>query len=132
MNELTVKRGGDALRGGDCAADRETGAPSKLPQVEKVEVNPVTGNQYIFTPRPTLRTERRLTFPVDGLKAFEGTLSLQFEWIRPEAIDEADARDAQCRAGWSDIEYAHGFAGFEAHKVGEVWKATWSCWKSCE
>lgn len=132
MSELTVKRGGDALRGGDCAADRETGAPSNLDSGWTEMVNPATGNRVLVRTQKPIHPEIKSKFHVPGLKVFETSLSLMFQWERPEPIDEADARDAQCRAGWSDIEYAHGFYSLEVHAVPEGFRATWCCWKSCE
>ncbi len=71
--------------------------------------------------------EVRIKFPVPGLKAYARVQGLiHFEWKRAEPIDEADARDAQCRAGWSDTGY--DFMAF--HFEGGI--ATWCCSRSCE
>ena len=91
-----------------------------------VRVNPITGNKYIEMPprrRPVL-----LRHFVEGLVAFYDStgLMIEFSWVRNEPTDEADARDAQCRAGWSDIGY--GFYGFDLRNG----IATWSCSRSCE
>lgn len=132
MSELTVKRGGDAPRGGDCAADRETGTPLNLDSGWIEMVNPTTGNKILVRPTKQKPVEVKPKFPVPGLKVFETAMSRKFEWLRAEPIDEADARDAQCRAGWSDIEYAYGFFSFEVEPMVVGYRATWCCWKSCE
>lgn len=133
MHELTVNRGGDAPRVGNCgASDRDSGTPPSLDTGWVEMTNPATGNRILVRPAKQWPTQIKPKFPVPGLQVFESSLSLKFQWERREPIDEADARDAQCRAGWSDIEYAHGFFSLEVQQVADVYRATWSAWKSCE
>ncbi len=57
-------------------------------------------------------------------------MMIKFEFVSNERIDEADARDAQCRAGWSDVGYGH--YGFICEERDGHFVATWDCSVSCE
>ncbi len=102
---------------------------------ETIRIDRITGAKIIeggkrrsaFAPLP--RVAVRLS-PVEGLSAWESTQAFNFTWLRSEPIDEADARDAQCRAGYSDTGY--GFFGLNVTEVDGGFRATWSSWKNCE
>jgi len=57
--------------------------------------------------------------------------SIYFEAYSQEEITRDDAIAAQNKMDYSSIGY--GFKGFKCEKLGErKYKATWSCWASCE
>lgn len=130
MHEQTVNRGGDAPRVGNCGSDRDSGTPPSLNTGWVEMVSPATGNKILVRPPRQWPTEIKPKHPVPGLQVFESTMSLKFQWTRPDPIDEPEAIDAQCRAGWNDQGY--GFYSFEVQPVPEGFRATWCCWKSCE
>lgn len=72
----------------------------------------------------------RLKHQVEGLKAENRDTSIRFTFERAEQIDEADAIDAQCRAGWNDQGY--GFWGFTVERTESGYVANWACAKSCD
>lgn len=96
----------------------------------EVMVNPATGQKFLSLP-PRLRSEIHAKHAVEGLRVFLIGSNLKFEWMSGGCVDEWMARDAQCRAGWSD----HGY-GFDSFKVGVMpngdHRATWCCGVSCE
>ncbi len=108
----------------------------KLEAGERLETNPATGLQYITggksrspiksLPKPKLS----IKFPVEGLEAVVSSMAYCFVWVRAEPIDEADARDAQCRAGYSDTGF--GFFGFSVYEAEGKFHAAWCSWNSCE
>lgn len=92
-----------------------------------------TGLKYWDMPRRRPLCEITLKHETPGLRAFgDGSgLSLWLEYISPIKIDEADAIDAQCRAGWPDTGY--GFNGFKTTQLPDgTYVAAWKCWRSCE
>jgi hypothetical protein len=106
---------------------------------EYIRIDRITGNKIIeggtlqkrsaFRPLP--KVSLRLIPGIDGLTAYISDLAYNFTWIRPEPIDEADARDAQCRAGYPDTGY--GFFGLNVTTTPEgLFRATWCSWKSTE
>jgi len=136
MAAKELNLGGDAPRGGDCGSGREQfGTPPTIHSSGTAVVNPVTGQRVIQVRRGTFQQiEASVTLrhpeAVIGEKLtakLDSTgLMIDFRWVRMEPTDEADARDVQSRAGWSDTGY--GFYGFE-FKNGI---ATWSCSRTCE
>ncbi len=108
---------------------RETPDEREKTMSDEIRTNPVTGAKYIAVERRGTFSPNEITLrhPVDGLKAFETDRSImRFEWKSADLVDEADARDAQCRAGWNDNGY--GFFAFHF----ESGLATWSCARSCD
>jgi hypothetical protein len=102
---------------------------------ERVITNPFTGNRIIVGGAPRWaspkKREFQVKYPVEGLHAFQGSLSYDFVWTRSEPIDEADARDAQCRAGYPDTGYS--FYSFNVTTTAEgMFRATWCSWNTCE
>ena len=69
-------------------------------------------------------------FPVDGLKAEDRGLTIRYEFVSAEPIDEPIAIDAQCRAGFDDRGY--GFWGFTVEKTETGYLANWASAKSCD
>lgn len=115
----------------DAASSRVGGSPSLvLRPGEVLRLNPITGNHFIETPRRTSPIQILAKFHVPGLSVFQNGNTLSFEYRDILAIDEADARDAQCRAGWPDTGY--GFYEFESSEQGGRHVATWKCAVSCE
>jgi hypothetical protein len=74
--------------------------------------------------------EQKLKFPVVGLKAELRDTSIRFTFERAETINEADAIDAQCRAGWND--HGYDFWGFTVEKTETGFVANWACAKNCD
>ncbi len=100
---------------------------------ETVVVNQITGAKMIVGKSafaPMGYPELTLRHQTPGLKAENRSTSIRFTFERAEEITEADARDAQCRAGWSDTGY--GFWGFTAEQTEAGWVANWACMKSCD
>lgn len=121
------KSTGVALRGGDSGSGRESGSP-------EIHTDPITGQKYTVgisswghagsSPMP-------LKFPIEGVSARKGLLDIRWTWLRYGPIDEADARDAQCRAGWPDTGY--GFYGLTVTTEPDgLVKANWCCGVTCE
>lgn len=119
---------------GGSFAGAPVAAPVNLRPGERIVTDPVTGSKVIVggerrsafqaLPKPEIRLQNT----VPGLSArYDSTgLMIDFRWERNEPTDEADARDAQCRAGYDDDGF--GFYGFEF----ENGIATWSCSRSSE
>lgn len=99
--------------------------------VGEVKTNPITGQTVVQFP-PRYREYITPKYHVPGLKVWQSSGNgLRFEFFSKECISEADARDAQCRAGWDDNGY-----GFEGLEIGIMLdgqhRAKWSCSVSCE
>lgn len=63
---------------------------------------------------------------VQGLKAEDRVTSIRFTFESASEITEADAIDAQCRAGFDD--HGYGFWGFIAEQGADgKWTANWAC-----
>ena len=114
-----------------------TPANIQLQPGETVRIDRITGNKIIeggprrsaFKPLP--KPPLHLIRGIDGLSAYISDLAYNFTWIRSEPIDEADARDAQCRAGYPDTGY--GFFGLNVTTTFDgLFRATWCSWKSTE
>jgi hypothetical protein len=134
-NDRDLSGGQPREQGATAEAIGRVGGPSLLPG-ETIRIDRITGNKIIeggkrrsaFSPLP--KPSLRLS-PVEGLTAYISDLAYNFTWIRPEPIDEADAIDAQCRAGYPDTGY--GFFGLNVTTTPEgLFRATWCSWKSCE
>lgn len=97
-----------------------------------VTTNATTGRKVEFMPSrwKTVWPVERLKYPVVGLKAEDRGTSVRFTFERAEEINEADAIDAQCRAGWDDRGY--GFGGFTVEKTEAGFSANWFCAKTCD
>lgn len=98
-----------------------------------LKTNPQTGMAFWDMPRRRPLAEVILKFDVPGLRAFSSGdgVTQSFEWVRPEPIDETEAVDAQCRAGWPDTGY--GFYGFRSTVLEDgTHCAVWKCGVSCE
>lgn len=98
-----------------------------------LRTNPATGMKFWDMPARRPLEERKLKFHVPGLRAFfhGNGVTMSLEWVRSESIDEADAIDAQCRAGWPDSGY--GFYSFRTTKLEDgSYCAVWKCGVSCE
>lgn len=95
-----------------------------------LRTNPTTGQKYWDQPlrRPMEEIGLKYRGAVEGLRVFTAGngITLLYEFDSAEPIDEGVARDAQCRAGWSD--YAYGFWGFQTVKL--PWGAYAATWKS--
>lgn len=113
--------------GASCDREGMGGSPSSL-----VKINPATGNPYVEgrSRWKQFITDFKLKFPVPGLTANLYGSDILFQYTSHEPIDEADARDAQCRAGYSDTGY--GFYGFGAVMRAGSYFATWACQVSCD
>jgi hypothetical protein len=106
---------------------------------ETIRIDRITGNKIIeggkrrsaFKPLPKIDLAIRSGIP--GLHAFEEQLSIKFVWIRAEEITEPDARDAQCRAGWSDAHEGRDFLSFDTFRRADgLFEASWRCWRNTE
>jgi len=76
-------------------------------------------------------TEMSLKLSVPGLKAEDRVTSIRFTFERADEITEADAIDAQCRAGYDD--HGYGFWGFIAEQGADgKWTENWACQRSSE
>jgi hypothetical protein len=96
--------------------------------IEWVEViSPGSGTKILVPKKPTYSPDEvALIHPVPNLKAFDRVRGMiHFEWRPGEAIDESDARDAQCRAGWPDTGY--GFFGFHFENGLATWQSAARC-----
>jgi len=95
-------------------------------------LNATTGQmvELIRSGWKTSYPQQSLRYPVVGLKAERRDTSIRFTFERADEITEADAIDAQCRAGWNDAGY--GFWGFTVEKTDAGWVANWACAKSCD
>ncbi len=118
------------IREGECP--KESGLPGRTGSqvgLSQIHTCPYTGDQYTIGKggwrRPVKWSDLELRYPVAGLVAELSAPLITWTWRREEPIDEADARDAQCRAGWSDIGY--GFYGFEVSGNVATWKSGASC-----
>lgn len=90
-------------------------------------ISPGSGTK-IKVPKKATYSPDEITpkFPVPGLKAYDRVRGMiHYEWKPGEAIDESDARDAQCRAGWNDIGY--GFFGFHFENGLATWQSGARC-----
>lgn len=102
--------------------------------METLMVNPATGQTVIMsTVSRWGKVDRsiNLRYPTPGLKAEKLGSFIRLTYESAEEITEADARDAQCRGGWSDTGY--GFYGLSIIKNPTTgrWTATWDCDSSC-
>lgn len=92
----------------------------------EVKVNSITGARLLDNPnrrRPEIQPK---AYQIPGLRIFHLGGDIRFEWVQGECIDEAMARDAQCRAGWDDD--GHGFYGLDVGILPNgAHRATWSC-----
>lgn len=68
-------------------------------------------------------------FPVAGLVAEDRGLTIRYSFETTELIDESDARDAQCRAGFDDVGY--GFWGFMIERTETGYLSNWASATSC-
>jgi hypothetical protein len=92
-----------------------------------------TGLKYWDLPRRRPLCEITLKYETLGLRAFrDGSgLSIWWEYVSADPIGEAEARDAQCRAGWPDTGY--GFSGLKTTQLADgMYVAAWKCWVSCD
>lgn len=111
------------------AFERPSEAHTRKPVLR---TNHATGMKFWDGPRRRPLAEVKLKFDVPALRLFpDGNgVTATFEWITAEPVDESDAIDAQCRAGWPDTGY--GFYKFQTSKLEDgtfcsVWKAGVSC-----
>lgn len=107
------------------------------PAPPQIYTCPYTGDKYTLNaagwrqPVPGVEPTLKLRYPVTGLTATKHTNEIRWAWSRPDAIDEADARDAQCRAGWNDLAY--DFFDFKSVTQPDGSSlATWGSGVSCE
>lgn len=93
-----------------------------------IKTHPVTGMKYWDMPTRRPMHEIHPKHDTAGLRAFamgSGT-SMALEYVSKDPIDESDAIDAQCRAGWDDNAY--GFWGFKTAKLEDgSFVAVWKC-----
>lgn len=104
-------------------AERASGCQERQPIIR---VNPATGNRY-YDYVPAKLQVKNLKHHVPNLIAYlrtNGTM-IKFELVSNVPLDESDARDAQCQAGWHDM--AHGFFGFICEERDGHFVATWDC-----
>lgn len=98
-----------------------------------LKMHPETGQKYWDMPRRRPLAEIMLRFEVPGLRAFSNGdgVTMSFEWVSKDPIDETEAVDAQCRAGWPDTGY--GFYAFRSTTLADgSHVAVWKCGVSCE
>jgi len=96
----------------------------------EVRVNPATGQSSIAMP-PRNRPQIEPRYPVAGLKVFQGSFGIAFEFVCPDCLDESDCIDIQCRAGWDD--HGYGFGNLEIGILPDgSHRATWSCGGCCD
>lgn len=95
-----------------------------------IKTHPQTGMKFWDMPLRRPLAEVAPKFPTPGLRVFQGGSgqTLSFEMLSVDPIDEADAIDAQCRAGWNDAAY--GFNDFKTIQLGDgSFVAVWKCFR---
>lgn len=122
-NAVVAGAGADrAERATECHQHRKLEFENGL----EVKVHPFTLARQLVVPPKNRDEIQPKAYQIPGLRIFHQGGAIRFEWVQGECLDEAMARDAQCRAGWDDDGY--GFYGLEVGILPSgAHRATWSC-----